>query len=67
MSTLDGRAAFRPNQKGTQTRFDRWMQSARQGLEGVLSVVSTLRRRLPLAQATASCNREVTELAAGPA
>ena len=39
MATLDGRPAFRPNQKGTQTRFDRWIQSARQGLEGVLSVV----------------------------
>jgi hypothetical protein len=45
MATLDGRPAFRPNQKGTQTRFDRWIQSARQGLEGVLSVVSILKMK----------------------
>jgi hypothetical protein len=37
--SLDGRPAYRPQQKGTQTRFDRWIQSARHGLEGVLSVV----------------------------
>ncbi len=39
MSALDGRPAYRP-QKGTQTRFDLWIQSARQGLEGVLSVMA---------------------------
>ena len=33
-------AAFkRLGQRGKQTRFDRWMQSARHGLEGVLFVV----------------------------
>lgn len=32
----------RANQRGTITRFDRWVSAARQGLEGVLFVVSTI-------------------------